>query len=58
MHHKRHLNNLNVVLPLADAVFGSLIRAKERIPVPDRKQGAYRMEALLRQSNTSDLIVP
>jgi hypothetical protein len=47
MHHKRHLNNLNVVLPLADAVFGSLISAKERIPAPDRKQGAYRMEALL-----------
>jgi hypothetical protein len=48
MHHKRHLNNLNVVLPLADAVFGSLIRAKERIPAPDRKQGAFRMEAVLR----------
>jgi hypothetical protein len=28
-------------------VFGSLIRAKQRIPAPDRKQGAYRMEALL-----------
>jgi hypothetical protein len=47
MHHKRHLNNLNVVLPLADAVFGSLISPKERIPAPDRQQGAYRMEALL-----------
>ncbi|MPZ75520.1 MAG: fatty acid hydroxylase [Deltaproteobacteria bacterium] len=48
MHHKRHFNNLNVVLPLADAVFGSLIRSKGRIPVPDRKQGAYTMQTLLR----------
>jgi hypothetical protein len=29
-------------------VFGSLIRGKERIPAPDRKQGAFRMEAVLR----------
>jgi hypothetical protein len=31
-HHQRHYNNLNVVLPLADFVFGTLIRARERIP--------------------------
>jgi hypothetical protein len=48
MHHKRHFNNLNVVLPLADVVFGSLIGSQQRIPVPDRKQGACVMKALLR----------
>lgn len=37
MHHKRHFNNLNVVLPLADLLFGSLIPAADRIPVPDRQ---------------------
>jgi len=31
-HHQRHFNNLNVVLPLADFLFGTLIRAGERIP--------------------------
>jgi hypothetical protein len=36
MHHKRHLNNLNVVLPLADLVFGTLVRARDRIPAQTR----------------------
>jgi len=31
-HHQRHYNNLNVVLPLADFLFGTLIPARERIP--------------------------
>lgn len=31
-HHQRHFNNLNVVLPLADFLFGTLIRSRERIP--------------------------
>jgi hypothetical protein len=31
-HHQRHFSNLNVVLPLADFLFGTLIRARERIP--------------------------
>jgi len=35
-HHKRHYNNLNVVLPLADLVFGTLVPARERIPAPRR----------------------
>ncbi len=48
MHHKRHFNNLNVVLPLADVVFGSLIAPTRRIPVPDRQLGATRMQAVLR----------
>lgn len=38
MHHKRHFNNLNVVLPLADLVFGTLVPAWERIPVPVRQR--------------------
>ena len=36
MHHKRHFNNLNVVLPLADLVFGTLIPARDRLAVPER----------------------
>lgn len=36
MHHKRHFHNLNVVLPLADFVLGSLVAARDRIPVPRR----------------------
>jgi hypothetical protein len=47
MHHKRHFNNLNVVLPLADVVLGTLIPAKEHMSVPDRRQGAIRVEPLL-----------
>jgi hypothetical protein len=35
-HHQRHFNNLNVVLPLADLVFGTLIRAGQRIPAQKR----------------------
>ncbi|HEX9445166.1 MAG TPA: fatty acid hydroxylase [Candidatus Binatia bacterium] len=35
-HHQRHFNNLNVVLPLADLVFGTLIRARKRIPAQTR----------------------
>jgi hypothetical protein len=31
MHHKRHLSNLNVVFPLADLLFGTLVPARERI---------------------------
>jgi hypothetical protein len=38
MHHKRHFNNLNVVLPLADLVFGTFLPARERIPVPERRR--------------------
>jgi len=37
MHHKRHYNNLNVVLPLADLVFGTLVPARDRIAVPERR---------------------
>jgi len=36
MHHKRHFSNLNVVLPLADLVFGSLVPARDRIPAQKR----------------------
>lgn len=36
MHHKRHLSNLNVVLPLADLLFGTLIPARERVPARQR----------------------
>jgi len=38
MHHKRHFNNLNVVFPLADLVFGTFLPARERIPVPERQR--------------------
>ena len=37
-HHKRHFNNLNVVFPLADLVFGTLVPARNRIPVPERRR--------------------
>lgn len=43
MHHKRHLNNLNVVLPLADLLFGSLIPARNRLPVPERPTKALAL---------------
>ncbi|MBI4489098.1 MAG: fatty acid hydroxylase [Deltaproteobacteria bacterium] len=36
MHHKRHFNNLNVILPLADLVFGTLVPARERLPAQKR----------------------
>lgn len=36
MHHKRHLSNLNVVLPLADYVLGTLVPARERVPAQTR----------------------
>jgi sterol desaturase/sphingolipid hydroxylase (fatty acid hydroxylase superfamily) len=47
MHHKRHLNNLNVVLPLADLVLGTLIRARDRIPAQTRAPGRTAADALL-----------
>jgi hypothetical protein len=47
MHHKRHFSNLNVVLPLADLVLGTLIPANEHITVPDREEGAVRVQPLL-----------
>jgi hypothetical protein len=49
MHHKRHFNNLNVVLPLADILFGIFIPVKERVIAPNRKQGAEHVEVLLSQ---------
>jgi hypothetical protein len=36
MHHKQHLSNLNVVLPLADWLFGTLVPANERLPAQKR----------------------
>lgn len=36
MHHKRYFNNLNVVFPLADFVFGTLVPARKRISMPVR----------------------
>jgi hypothetical protein len=50
MHHKRHFSNLNVVLPLADVVLGTLIPAKEHMPVPDREAGAIHVGAVLSKS--------
>ena len=50
MHHKRHFNNLNVVLPLADIIFGSLIPAREHLPVPDRDEGAIQVGVVLSES--------
>jgi sterol desaturase/sphingolipid hydroxylase (fatty acid hydroxylase superfamily) len=47
MHHKRHFSNLNVVLPLADAIFGTLIPARERLMTPERKQGAADVAVVL-----------
>ena len=43
MHHKRHFSNLNVVLPLADFVFGTLVRARERIPAQRRSPRALSL---------------
>ena len=48
MHHKRHFNNLNVVLPLADLVFGSLVPARDRIQVPVRPRKALALTPNLR----------
>lgn len=53
MHHKRHMSNLNVVLPLADLIFGTLIPAKERIAVPNRSEGALRVTRALPFSGRS-----
>jgi hypothetical protein len=50
MHHKRHFNNLNVVLPVADILFGTLIPAREHIPVPDREEGASHVGLVLSKS--------
>jgi hypothetical protein len=50
MHHKRHFNNLNVVLPLADIVFGTLIPAKDHLALPDRENGAAQVGLLLSES--------
>lgn len=50
MHHKRHFSNLNVVLPLADFIFGTLLSAKEHIAPPDRVEGARRVGLLLSES--------
>jgi hypothetical protein len=47
MHHKRHFSNLNVVLPLADAVFGTLVPARERPDTPERKQGSADVAIVL-----------
>lgn len=48
MHHKRHFNNLNVVLPLADLLFGSLVPARDRLPVPERPTKALALTPALR----------
>ena len=47
MHHKRYLNNLNVVFPLADLLFGSLIARRNHIQVPDRAAGAVQVAKIL-----------
>lgn len=47
MHHKRHFNNLNVVLPLADILFGTLIPVEERMAPPNREDGANQVRLLL-----------
>jgi hypothetical protein len=47
MHHKRHFNNLNVVFPLADLLFGTLLSAKQRIAGPDRSKGALQVTLAL-----------
>lgn len=47
MHHQHHFNNLNVVLPLADLLFGTLIPAGNHIAPPDRERGAHQVELLL-----------
>jgi sterol desaturase/sphingolipid hydroxylase (fatty acid hydroxylase superfamily) len=50
MHHKRHFNNLNVVLPLADILFGTLIPARQHLATPDREAGAEQVSLLLSAS--------
>ena len=50
MHHKRHFNNLNVVLPLAYIVFGTLIPPKDHMALPDREDGATQVGLLLSES--------
>jgi hypothetical protein len=50
MHHKRHFNNLNVVLPVADFVFGTLLPAREHVTTPDRSHGANQVALLLSES--------
>jgi hypothetical protein len=50
MHHKRHFNNLNVVLPLADILFGTLIPAKQHLATPNREAGAEQVSLLLSAS--------
>jgi hypothetical protein len=50
MHHRRHFNNLNVVLPLADILFGTLIGAQEHMALPDREEGARQVELLFGES--------
>ena len=40
-HHKRHLSNLNVVLPLADLFLGTLVPARQRIPARRRAAGRF-----------------
>jgi len=47
MHHKRHFSNLNVVLPLADFIFRTLVPADDHIAPPDRAQGARQVGLLL-----------
>lgn len=47
MHHMRPFNNLNVVLPLADILFGTLIPARQRVTVPDRDTGAAQVKLAL-----------
>jgi len=47
MHHKRHFSNLNVVLPLADFIFGTLVPAEDHIAPLDRAEGARRVGLLL-----------
>ncbi len=47
MHHKRHGNNLNVVFPLADLIFGTLVPANERIAVPNRGEGSLKVRRVL-----------
>ncbi len=50
MHHKRHFNNLNVVLPVADLLFGTLIPTEEHMALPDREEGARQVELLFLKS--------
>lgn len=50
MHHKRHFNNLNVVLPVADLLLGTLIPATEHIAPPNRADGAQQVGLLFAAS--------